>query len=259
MVCSLFIAISFSNTIVKSEKIQNIETEKEQQSTIQTKPTTPLTKLLTSFKFLNWNFWSNPPNIFSRNLGNVGIGGESPSDAKLYVKTDNISMNYTIYAEGGFGIKSVSTIFEGTGITGQGGHAGVCGNGYIGLLGSGFYCGWFEGKGYFSGNVSIGTLYPSAKLDVNGDVKTSGEYKYTSPKIYYLNIPTAAFTSQKPSYYNYFNTGQNIYFLEYYDYINSICPVYLPHGATVTEFQVIGCDYDTVYDIVLFSLICLLI
>lgn len=118
----------------------------------------------------DWNFWSNPPHMTAIPTGNVGIGGVPPGDAKLYVKTNNPYMDYAIYAEGGLGIKSVSTIYEGTGITGEGGHAGVCGNGYIGLLGLGFYGGWFEGRGYFSGNVGIGTIDMENKLHVNGAI-----------------------------------------------------------------------------------------
>jgi len=118
----------------------------------------------------DWNTWSNPPHMTAMPTGDVGIGAVPPGNAKLYVKTNNPYMDYSIYAEGGLGLKSVSTIFEGTGITGEGGHAGVCGNGYIGILGQGYYGGWFEGKGYFTGNVGIGTLEMENKLHVNGAI-----------------------------------------------------------------------------------------
>ena len=41
--------------------------------------------------YLNWNFWDNPPNIFSRNTGNVGLGTTNPL-AKLDV-AGNIAVN----------------------------------------------------------------------------------------------------------------------------------------------------------------------
>ena len=37
-----------------------------------------LLKILASYKILNWNFWENPPHIFSQNEGNVGIGTTTP-------------------------------------------------------------------------------------------------------------------------------------------------------------------------------------
>lgn len=101
---------------------------------------------------------------------NVGIGEMPQNNSRLYVKTRNPYMNHSIYAEGGLGLKSVSTIDEGTGVTGEGGHAGVCGYGYIGLIGYGYYGGWFEGNGYFSGNVGIGTTEMENKLHVNGAI-----------------------------------------------------------------------------------------
>jgi hypothetical protein len=129
----------------------------------------------------DWNFWSNAPHMFAIPKGNVGIGEEPPSNAKLFVKTNNPHMGYAILAEGGLGIKSVSTLWEGTGITGEGGHAGVCGNGYIGLLGFGFYGGWFNGRGYFSSNVGIGTTTMEHKLHVNGAINLDPIAEPTNP------------------------------------------------------------------------------
>jgi hypothetical protein len=89
------------------------------------------------------------------------------------------------------------------------------------------------------GSVGIGTTSPTTPLDVSGDVKTSGEYKYASPKTYYLNIPPAAFT---PFYEGgateniYINEGSNIRLLNS-NHINIVCPINLPQGATITEFR----------------------
>jgi hypothetical protein len=119
----------------------------------------------------DWDYWSHTPHMCSMALGNVGIGGVPPTNAKLYVKTRNPMMDYAIYAEGGLGIKGVATIWEGTGIVGEGGHAGVSGNGFIGILGSGFYGGWFEGHGHFSGSLGIGVEDPESALHVNGEIR----------------------------------------------------------------------------------------
>lgn len=158
IVCSLFIVVTFSSVTADPPMEHELMVDSSNDYT-------PV-----FLRDRDWNYWTNPPHMSAIPNGNVGIGGVPPSNAKLYVKTNNPYMDYAIYAEGGLGIKSVSTIFEGTGITGEGGHAGVCGNGYIGLLGFGYYGGWFEGKGYFSGNVGIGVVDMENKLHVNGAI-----------------------------------------------------------------------------------------
>ena len=170
VVCVLFIAVTFSSSAGQSASLVGTQTTIENDSTLLKEPGKTTSPFL-SFFIHDWNWWDNKPNMFAIPEGNIGIGGVPLSDAKLYVKTNNITADYAIYTEGGKGIKSVSTIFEGTGITGDGGHAGVCGNGYIGLLGFGFYGGWFEGNGYFSGNVGIGTLEMENKLHINGAIQ----------------------------------------------------------------------------------------
>ena len=123
----------------------------------------------------DWDYWSNSPDMYAFPDGNVGIGGVPPSNAKLYVKSEFLDWKYGLYTESDKGIKSVSTALEGTGITGEGGHAGVSGNGFIGILGTGYYGGWFEGQGVFTGDVGIGTTEPEARLDVQGgDLKVDG-------------------------------------------------------------------------------------
>lgn len=122
----------------------------------------------------DWDTDTSGLNIY-RFTGSVGIGGLAPPDAKLYVKTDSLVGTYAVYAEGGKPVRGVSTALEGTGISGEGGHAGVAGNGYIGILGQGFWGGWFEGKGYFSGNVGIGTTEPDENLEVDGNAHITGD------------------------------------------------------------------------------------
>jgi hypothetical protein len=110
-----------------------------------------------------------------RLAGNVGIGTMSDDSCKLFVQSDSMVGDYAIYARGGTGLKAIATAWEGTGIQGEGGHAGVQGNGYIGVLGQGFWGGWFDGKGYFSGNVGIGTTEAGEKLEVDGNAHVTGD------------------------------------------------------------------------------------
>jgi hypothetical protein len=110
-----------------------------------------------------------------RFTGNVGLGTIPQDSCKLFVQSDSMVGDYAIYARGGTGLKAIATAWEGTGIQGEGGHAGVAGNGYIGLLGQGFWGGWFEGKGYFSGNVGIGTTEPDENLEVDGNAHITGD------------------------------------------------------------------------------------
>jgi hypothetical protein len=57
----------------------------------QTTLKTTYLKNLYSFKLLSWDFWDNPPHIYARNSGNVGIGTNNPT-AKLDV-VGNIAIN----------------------------------------------------------------------------------------------------------------------------------------------------------------------
>jgi hypothetical protein len=138
---------------------------KEKDSSLLNGMNPILLKILASYKFINWNFWENPPHISSRNEGNVGIG----------------------------------------------------------------------------------TTSPQSKLDVNGTVTTSAEYKYTSPKTYYLSISTAAFQSTYSE--SYYNNYFEIYLEPPDTQLSLVCPVNIPQGAKITEFQAylydnVGLDID---------------
>lgn len=113
--------------------------------------------------------------------GNVGIGEAPPNNAKLHVVSHFLGWQYALYAESGLGIKSVSTAWEGTGIRGEGGHIGVSGSGFIGLYGEGYYGGWFQGNGHFTGNLGVGTDEPENRLHVTGAINLDPMVEPGSP------------------------------------------------------------------------------
>jgi hypothetical protein len=132
-ICVMFMAILLPTAIGTPINTQNNSTIKEINPI--------LLRILASYKFINWNFWSNPPHIFSQNDGNVGIGTNNPL-AKLDV-FGNIAVN---------GQEIIDTSGNWVGNT----------TGPWGLNGNDTY--------YTDGNVGIGTTTPAEKLDVNGSI-----------------------------------------------------------------------------------------
>lgn len=88
VVCLLFVSMTFAAVSATPT------TSKDTISTIAKKIATAKKTLFNDmgpWVYLNWNFWDNPPNIFTRNTGNVGIGTANPL-AKLDV-AGNIAVN----------------------------------------------------------------------------------------------------------------------------------------------------------------------
>jgi hypothetical protein len=249
-ICLLFIAVAFSTITVKSADAQGIQI-KEETNPVSSK--NPRVLGLFNFRILNldWNYWDNKPNLFSISTGNVGIGTSNPV-AKLDV-FGNIAINGQVIIDAdGHWIGNLSGM-QGPpgpqgpqGPQGEQGPQGPAGPTQWGVNGNNIY--------YNTGNVGIGTTSPTTPLQVNGNVKTSGEYQYTSAKTYYLNIPPAAFTSISASDFNYVNAGYCTY--PYNGPISRIyCPVYLPQGATITEFRTYLYDNNPTYNIELESML----
>lgn len=125
-------------------------------------------------------FWEKTGNNIYYSAGNVGINNETPQ-ARLDVKTSSYNAqlannNQAIYGQhyisgsygsiGGqnVGLSGYSLNGYGLQATSQDGYAV-----YGASSGTG-YAGYFEGKGYFSGNLGLGVIDPLTKLHIDGTV-----------------------------------------------------------------------------------------
>jgi hypothetical protein len=87
-----------------------------------------------------------------------------------------------------------------------------------------------------NGNVGIGTTTPTQKLDIDGSIRISGSYYYSSPETFYYSIPQAAFTSEFGDQYIVYKEGTGAS-MRAHDYAMTAA-VNLPHHATITQVRV---------------------
>ncbi|MHC4475122.1 MAG: autotransporter outer membrane beta-barrel domain-containing protein, partial [Planctomycetota bacterium] len=104
--------------------------------------------------------------------GSVGVEGED---------SDNGSHGRLGFATYGvYGYASLHGVYgsgSSVGVWGEdsnSGSSGRLGYGDFGVYGNGIFGGYFEGDGYFSGDVGIGTTTPTEKLQVEGNIKATG-------------------------------------------------------------------------------------
>jgi hypothetical protein len=87
-----------------------------------------------------------------------------------------------------------------------------------------------------TGNVGIGDMTPSEKLDVNGNINVNGKVMYASPRTHYFVVGGEAFhPGENVDYRNSYGNG-GAYMVSGAGAM--VAPVHLPHGAEVIELKV---------------------
>jgi hypothetical protein len=176
MMCTLFVVLEFTTVIVNASDIQGIQTKITGNPTAPKNPTRNTLSILRFF-IHDWNWWDNKPNLFSIPTGNVGIGTTDPQ-AKLDV-FGNIAINgqIIINADGNW-VGNLSGLQGPPGPQGPKGDKGDTGpQGSQGEQGPPGDSEWITNENdiyYNNGDVGIGTMAPTSKVDVNGTITTNG-------------------------------------------------------------------------------------
>ena len=140
----------------------------------------------------DWDYWTNPPNMFSNVSGYMGIGTSTPTNKLTIVGSDTVPLvnieqsgqaralrvNSTnkcaIWVEysGNHGLRVTQANGDGVLVT----NANVDG---IHVDSAGVWAGYFNGSGYFAQKLGIGTLTPNSSLEVAGVIhSTDGGFKF---------------------------------------------------------------------------------
>lgn len=183
--------------------------------------------------------WATSGSNLSYTAGNVGIGTTSPSTRLEVLGTASGVDDILISGTGtdiGLRITNTGTGGRSYGITSTGG-ATIQGQGKFGIYDFSAPAMRFTIDN--AGNVGIGTITPTTKLDVAGDVKANS-LLLTTPAERWYAIPAPEFD----------NNGLTKVLQPYYVYAlgagDWYAPIHLPHGATITGFEINIYDTDSV-------------
>jgi hypothetical protein len=165
---------------------------------------------LINYKSTTLAIWtSGSQRMTIRSNGDVGINTTTPTSKLHSVTTASGPVSYP-YRAAILGVNDSTDTFyaNSVGVAGQvrtsGGYA-IYGDAY----GAGGWAGYFDGKGYFSNNVGIGTTSPDVKLEVESTASASGiRIKNTNSGFASLDIESNRGTGANLGGLRYRKTGE---------------------------------------------------
>lgn len=140
----------------------------------------------------DWDYWTNPPHMFSNISGNIGIGTTNPTNRLTIVGSDSLPLLNITQIGSSRGVRVSTTNACAIWVENSGNHGlritQANGNGVlvtnadldgIHVDAAGVWAGYFNGSGYFAQKLGIGTLTPNSPLEVAGIIhSTYGGFKF---------------------------------------------------------------------------------
>ena len=168
-VCVLFVAVAFSSAVGKNPSNRNFVLDNKENGDTPSGPPSSTSKLFRPislpewfYKIFNydWNYWSNPPDMYAIPMGNVGIGTNEPQSTLDIYDSDEPAE-----------IRLASGLPGGSGTIKFGNSGWIIRSGFAAPPQSiGFRYGGDEVMTLWGDNVGIGTTEPQNALHVDGAI-----------------------------------------------------------------------------------------